>query len=53
MLQKGAFHWTPEAEMAFQQLKQTMVSTLVLALPDFNIPFVIETDACEMEWGWY
>jgi hypothetical protein len=47
LLQKGAFQWTSEAEMAFQRLKQAMVSTPVLALPDFNIPFVVETDACD------
>jgi hypothetical protein len=47
LLQKGAFKWTPEAELAFQRLKQAMVSTPVLALPDFNIPFAVETDACD------
>jgi hypothetical protein len=47
LLQKGAFQWTSAAEMAFQRLKQAMVSTPVLALPDFNIPFVVETDACD------
>jgi hypothetical protein len=47
LLQKGAFKWTPEAEVAFQRLKQAMVSTPVLALPDFNIPFAVETDACD------
>jgi hypothetical protein len=47
LLQKGAFKWTSAAEMAFQCLKQAMVSTPVLALPDFNIPFAVETDACD------
>ena len=33
------------AEQAFQQLKAKMVSLPVLALPDFEKPFIIEADA--------
>jgi hypothetical protein len=46
MTKKG-FEWTAQAAEAFQLLKEAMVSTLVLALPDFSQPFVIETDACD------
>lgn len=45
LLRKDSFQWTDQATMAFSTLKQAMVSLLVLALPNFNQPFVIETDA--------
>lgn len=45
LLQKDQFSWTEEASTTFQNLKQAMSSTLILALPDFSQPFVVETDA--------
>jgi hypothetical protein len=47
LLSKKGFQWTEEATVAFQTLKQAMISTPVLALPNFDLPFVIETDACD------
>jgi hypothetical protein len=47
LLKKGEFHWTKEATTTFNALKTTMSTTLVLALPDFSLPFVVETDACD------
>lgn len=51
MLQKGEFKSSVESEVAFEKLKQAMSSTPVLAIPDFNKPFVLETDASEMGIG--
>jgi hypothetical protein len=47
LLSNKTFTWTEQAAAAFQLLKEAMVSTHVLALPDFTKAFVIETDACD------
>jgi hypothetical protein len=47
LLKKKQFQWCSEAEQAFNALKQVMASTPVLALPDFTIPFIVETDASD------
>nr|KYP36929.1 Retrovirus-related Pol polyprotein from transposon 17.6 [Cajanus cajan] len=45
MLKRDSFHWTPESETAFKILKQALTSTPILALPNFSLPFEVETDA--------
>ena len=47
LLTKKGFQWNEQAQAAFEQLKQAMLNTPVLALPNFDRPFSIETDACD------
>lgn len=52
MLRKGElFIWTPTTKEAFQTLIQALISTPVLAMPDFSKQFIIETDASELGIG--
>ena len=47
LLSKKGFVWSVEATEAFLKLKQVMTTTPVLALPNFSLPFTVETDACD------
>jgi hypothetical protein len=51
LLKKGNFGWTPAAAAAFNKLKNAMVTTPVLALPDFATLFIVETDAFDFGIG--
>ena len=39
------FDWPPECQIAFQELKQRLSSAPILAYPNFDAQFVVETNA--------
>ncbi|KAL0546500.1 hypothetical protein IC582_016410 [Cucumis melo] len=45
LLQNNSFKWDDEATLAFEDLKLAMTIIPVLALSDWSLPFVVETDA--------
>jgi len=44
-LKKDSFIWTEQQQTTFDTLKSTMSSPPVLILPNFDVPFTLETDA--------
>jgi hypothetical protein len=49
LLKKGVlFVWIDARETAFQVLKNALSTAPVLALPNFSLPFIVETDACDV-----
>jgi hypothetical protein len=45
--------WTADTALAFSVLKQALISAPVLALPDFECTYVVQTDACDTGMGQY
>ncbi|KAL2251721.1 UNVERIFIED_CONTAM: Gag-Pol polyprotein [Sesamum indicum] len=45
------WNWTPQCQVAFNDLKRAMVTDPVLALPDMLKPFMVETDASNFSLG--
>ena len=57
-MKKNAFCWDSKGEDAFVTLKNTMTTAPIIALPNFQGQFIIETDASGqeirvvlMQWG--
>lgn len=48
LTKKNAFKWTKGAQRAFEELKVTMTTAPVLANPDFELEFTIQTDASDL-----
>jgi hypothetical protein len=45
--QNAKFQWTEVEEDTFQKLKTILVNAPMLTFPDYNEPFVVQTDACD------
>ena len=43
--QDVVFQWTPECHTAYEELKRRLVSAPILAHPNFEMDFILETDA--------
>ena len=41
------FNWTSECEQAFVRIKNFLITTPILALPDWDKPFIMNTNASE------
>lgn len=39
--------WSSEADQAFRSIKEKLISAPVMANPDFNLPFTVQTDASD------
>ena len=48
---KVEFHWSPECESAFQQLKSLLTQAPVLVRADITQPFIVTTDASNTHVG--
>ena len=51
LLKKDAFLWTDIVEDSFTALKEAMCAAPLLRLPDFELPFVVETEASDLGIG--
>ena len=51
LLKKGTFEWNPIAQESFERVKSALISAPTLKLPNFDLPFEIETDACDVGVG--
>lgn len=45
------FHWGPEQQKSFAKLKQMMIATPALHLPDYRKPFFLNCDASQVALG--
>jgi hypothetical protein len=50
-LKKGEFYWGEVQLEAFEHIKKVLYVAPVLALPNFNKPFILESDASDKSIG--
>nr|XP_017256695.1 PREDICTED: uncharacterized mitochondrial protein AtMg00860-like [Daucus carota subsp. sativus] len=50
LLRKENFHWGKEETTVFERLKKALCEAPVLAMPNFKLPFVVETYGCMCYW---
>lgn len=51
LLKKEGWKWDNQATQAFQQLKTTLCTALVLVLPNFHVKFCIDSNALNFGLG--
>lgn len=51
LMKRGIFKWNEENKGAFNQLKEALISSLVLTLPDLSKPFTVETNSSQFDIG--
>jgi len=49
--QLGKFKWTPEAQKAFDALKEALCTVPILAFPQPGVPCILDTDASDVAVG--
>jgi len=45
------FKWTTQYDHAFNKLKNALISSPILAMPNDTDPFLLDTDACDVSIG--
>ncbi len=45
--QLAPFNWTIDQDQAFNLIKSKLVSRVILAHPNYDYPFIVQTDACD------
>lgn len=51
LVSQDTFTWTPVTRLSFNELKQALNTAPIMQLPDFTLPFTVETDASGVDMG--